>query len=101
MLLRTAAGTRGAHLPEAAADLQRAVHAVLGLVVVAHEPEEEAGVEQGPPAGRLARLLQAALQLPDGFLVCESEQEEGEWGGGGLPGPEGGTEGPGTCLWPR
>lgn len=53
----------------ATADLQHAVNIFPGLVVVAYEPEEEAGVVQGSVAGRLADFLQAALQLLNCFSV--------------------------------
>ena len=53
----------------ATADLQHVVNIFPGLVVVAYEPEEEAGVVQGSVAGRLADFLQAALQLLNCFSV--------------------------------
>lgn len=53
----------------ATADLQHVVNIFPGLVVVAHEPEEEAGVVQGSVTGRLADFLQATLQLQNCFSI--------------------------------
>lgn len=63
------------YLSGAAGDFQHAVDVLLGLVVAAQKPEEEAGIVQGSSAGRLANLLQAALQLLNSLLVCESQRE--------------------------
>ena len=54
-------------------ELQVAVDVLSGLVIVAYEPEEEAGIVLGRCAGGLADFLQAALKLLNGFLVWESE----------------------------
>lgn len=55
-------------------DLQHVVNILPGLVVVAHEPEEEAGIVQGGVAGRPAHFLQAALQLLNCFYICIEER---------------------------
>ena len=62
---------RGQYLSGAAGDLQRAVNVFLGLVVAAHEPEEEASIVQGSPTGCLADFFQAALKLLNCFSVWE------------------------------
>lgn len=64
----------GEYLTGAVGELQHAVDVLPGLVMVAHEPEEEAGIVQGSPAGLLADFLQAALELLNCFLVCESHR---------------------------
>lgn len=66
------------YLSGAAGDLQHAVDVLLGLVMVAQEPEEEAAIVQGSPTGCLADFLQAALQLLNSFSVFESERGGGE-----------------------
>lgn len=53
----------------ATADLQHVVNVFSGLVMAVYEPEEEAGVVQGSVTGRLADLLQAALQLLNCFSI--------------------------------
>lgn len=62
---------RGLYLSGAAGDLQRAVNVFPGLVMAAHEPEEEASIVQGGPTGCLADFLQAALKLLNCFSVWE------------------------------
>lgn len=57
------------YLSGATADLQHVVNIFPGLVVVAYEPEEEAGVVQGSVTGCLADFLQATLQLLNCFSV--------------------------------
>ena len=87
---------QGRYLSGAAGDLQRAVNVLLGLVMAAHEPEEEAGIVQGSPAGCLADFLQAALKFLNCFSVWESKtEEEGDkLGWGGLSGPASPRSGP-------
>ena len=66
----------GRYLSGAAGDLQGAVDVLLGLVMAAQEPEEEAGIVHGCSIGCLADFLQAALELLNGFSVCESERRK-------------------------
>lgn len=97
--LTAAHDARGEYLSGAAGEPQHAVDVLLGLVMAAHEPEEEAGMVQGSPTGRLTHFLQAALELLNRLPVCELGGGRGQVRVRRCAWSCRGTEGPSSCHW--